>query len=267
MPRVALLAFTLTSVVALASANAADMYVPGPAGPGGYKDTPYVASWAGFYAGVNGGYGWANGQTVNLSDNKGAAGIATGSFGSPSSDGGFGGGQIGYNWQGVWHPNLVLGVEADIQGAGVQGSSRVQTTLPYNNTVDAKTSLDWFGTVRGRLGYAFGNALVYGTGGLAFGGVHDRFVLTPNFPPAETAVLDNSSTRTGYAAGGGIEYKFSPAWSVKAEYQHIDLGSESLTGIYSATGHVVTSSKVDDQYDTVRGGLNYHFGSLYTPLK
>jgi hypothetical protein len=53
-----LVALALTSAVTLASANAADIYVPGPARPGGYKDAPYVAPWAGFYAGVNGGVGW-----------------------------------------------------------------------------------------------------------------------------------------------------------------------------------------------------------------
>ncbi len=106
-----IMGLTLTSVVALASANAADLY-RGPAG-GGYKDGPVdvVDSWTGFYVGVNGGYGWsANGVINGLTDDAphGA-----------NPEGGFGGGQIGYNWQGIWHPHLVFGVEADIQGSGI----------------------------------------------------------------------------------------------------------------------------------------------------
>src|SRR5215469_15465510 len=91
-----------SAVVLAASANAADMY-RAPAG-GGYKDMPYVGvNWSGLYVGVNGGGAWNSTHSDDLMD----------------PTGGFGGGQIGYNWQGVWHPNLVLGIEADFQGAGV----------------------------------------------------------------------------------------------------------------------------------------------------
>src|SRR5258706_13123413 len=106
--------FGLTLISALAlgafSANAADMYRAAPAG--GYKDEPvYVANtWTGFYVGVNGGYGWTPSDST---------------FGTDfSPSGGFGGGQIGYNWQGAFGlgSHLVLGVEADIQGAGISGN-------------------------------------------------------------------------------------------------------------------------------------------------
>ena len=60
---------------------------------------------------------------------------------------------------------------------------------------------------------------------------------------------------------------FSPAWSVKAEYQFIDLGSETYTGTYTTSGHRVTLSDLDEQYHTVRLGLNYKFGDSYLPLK
>src|SRR5579864_4625414 len=96
--------FVLTSVSVLAltaAANAADIYVPGPAGPGGYKDAWYP-TWAGFYIGVNGGYAW--------SDHSDKFAVAP--FTGLDPQGGFGGGQIGYNWQSA---NFVFGVEADIQ--------------------------------------------------------------------------------------------------------------------------------------------------------
>ena len=93
----------LAIAVAGSSALAADVYRV-PEGAGGYKDGPaYVAGWSGFYAGVNGGYAFdARDRHAGILD-----------------EGGFGGGQIGYNWQGILHPRLVLGIEADIQGTGI----------------------------------------------------------------------------------------------------------------------------------------------------
>ncbi len=67
--------------------------------------------------------------------------------------------------------------------------------------------------------------------------------------------------------GGGVEYKLSPAWPVKAEYQFIDLGSEAYSGTYTGSGHFVTLSDLDEQYHTVRLGLNYRFDSDFSPLK
>jgi len=102
---------SVLALLAAAQANAADVYNA----PAGYKDGPAYAgtNWAGFYAGINGGYGWAgNKQFVDTDPNS-----------YPSSGlsprGGFGGGQIGYNWQGLFHPNLVASIEADIQGSGI----------------------------------------------------------------------------------------------------------------------------------------------------
>ncbi|ADP72495.1 porin [Rhodomicrobium vannielii ATCC 17100] len=193
---------TLASVVAIASANSADLY-RGQAG--GYKDGPIVApvaTWTGFYAGLNVGYGW--------NDDADADGI-------------IGGGQIGYNWQGAFGTSpLVLGVETDIQGSDIKN--------------DNDDKLNYFGTVRGRLGYALGNSLVYATGGFAYG----------EFDGAD-------KTSTGYTVGGGVEHKFTPNLSVKAEYLYTDLGDND-------------SDNAD--FNTVRVGLNYHFGATgYEPLK
>jgi outer membrane immunogenic protein len=249
----ALLGLTLTSVGALASANAADMYVPGPAGPGGYKDAPYVASWAGFYAGVNGGGAWSEFSDKFAVPNQ--------NFGGISPSGGFGGGQIGYNWQGVWHPNLVLGVEADIQGAGIEDKKSV-------NSFDFfRSRLDFFGTVRGRIGYASGPSLLYATGGFAYGGIHNEF--------NDGGIVDaKSGTATGYTVGGGYEYKFNPAWSLKVEYQYINLGRSDpplplgVLGVTTVCNPAFEAAKCeDDALHTVRAGLNYHFGSGYAPLK
>lgn len=227
--RSGILGLTLTSALALGafSANAADIYRRGDGG--GFKDEPVYApvnSWTGFYAGVNGGGGWATGDSDN-------------DVLSPS--GGFGGGQIGYNIQGGFGlgPHLVLGVEADIQGSGITDSA-----------FGLESNLNWFGTVRGRVGYAMDRALIYFTGGFAFGEVENK-VLGVSF----------SDTQTGYVLGGGVEYKINPAWSLKGEYQFISLdASDSSAG---GLGFSADRSEVN----TVRVGLNYHFGRGYEPLK
>jgi len=269
--RTGILGLALTSVVALASANAADMYVPGPVG-GGYKDGPVAGPlWNGPYVGINGGYAWgANSDlkaTCIIEDTTESIAcrreIPNGLSKSFASQGGFGGGQIGYNWQpagaggykdGPAYSNFVFGVEADIQGADITGSG---TISGGGGTVTATDTLDWFGTVRGRVGYAFGAALLYGTGGFAYGGIDDKLSGTGGSK-------EKSYTGTGYAAGGGLEYAFNPAWSAKVEYLYINLGSDTLTA--HVPPHDV-SAKFDHEYNTVRVGLNYHILPGYEPLK
>jgi outer membrane immunogenic protein len=230
-----LFGLTLTSVIALAafSANAADMYHA----PASYKDEPvYEAGplWTGFYAGVNAGYAWANEDVI--------PGFQT--------QGGFVGAQAGYNLQ---RGRAVIGVEADIQGTGIAAG--------FTNAageVEAVQQVDYFGTLRGRLGYTFDRTLVYATGGLAFGEVKNSL----------PGLVSKTDTQTGYVLGGGIEYKFAPAWSFKAEYQYINLGSETLTGALLNNEVHLPNKNVDTNLNTVRVGFNYHVGSHdYVPLK
>jgi outer membrane immunogenic protein len=214
---------TLASVVAIASANSADLY-RGQAG--GYKDGPVVApvaTWTGFYAGINGGYGW---------DDVDADANYNGDF-----NGGFGGGQIGYNWQGAFGTSpLVIGIEADIQGSGVGFESK-----------GYEVNLDYFGTVRGRLGYALGNSLVYATGGFAYGSFEEK---VPGY--------SHDSTETGWVVGGGLEHKFTQNISGKVEYQYLNFEVDGYKG----------AKDIDFGVNTIRAGLNYHFGATgYEPLK
>jgi outer membrane immunogenic protein len=253
-----ILGLTLTSAVALASANAADLY-RGPAG-GGLKDGPYipVATWTGFYIGVNGGYAFgASDKDVTLLT-PGGAYYDTVPGASPH--GGFGGGQIGYNWQGFYHPNLVFGIEADIQGAGIEDSYHYTSLKGATGTSRGKESTDYFGTVRGRLGYAFERTLIYATGGFAYGDASYNL-----YDVAHPLVYKgDGGTRTGYVVGGGLEYKLTPAWSVKAEYQYINLGTQNLTDVV-VPGYTARDAEVD--FHTVRLGLNYSVGHGYEPLK
>jgi outer membrane immunogenic protein len=248
--RVGLLAFTLTSVMALASANAADMY-----SPGGYKDAPYLpASWAGLYVGANGGGGWsADTPVVSVTNNFGGS-ATTGK--SLDAEGGFGGVQIGYNWQ---RGAFVFGVEGDLEISNIKDDFK---GLFGANFFDARKELDYFSTIRGRLGYSFGNVLVYGTGGFAYGAVHNRVFVNG------VADAHKDTTETGFAAGGGVEYALTPQLSLKAEYQFIDLGSYKMSApVVPPNGVVITTSTIENNFNTVRFGVNYRLTPAYEPLK
>ena len=139
--------------------------------------------------------------------------------------------------------------------------------------------------MRGRIGYAFGRTLIYATGGAAFGGVKDSLTVTANTAATTpttcgtTVAWSSNTTETGYVVGGGFERYIYPGWSLKAEYQHIDLGSDksptTIAGVpvgaphpgSVAQGYASATFNSDHAYDTVRIGLNYHILPDYQPLK
>lgn len=187
-------------------------------------------NWQGLYMGVNAGYGWGNDNAASFS------GIG-GGVGSTNPDGWFGGGQIGYNAQ---FNSLVLGVEWDIQSADLSDS-----TVLSSGFTGVTSDVDWFSTLRGRIGYAAGPALLYVTGGLAFADVEFN-AMSP------TASVSSSEIQTGYTVGGGIEWAFAPNWSLKSEYLYVDLGSETFS---TPSGTYTTET----DFHTARVGLNYRF--------
>lgn len=260
--------------------------------------------WTGFYFGLNVGGTWTvtdNGFTVVSSPgpcnaafpgcvsvpnaSQLTAGLAN--FTQPlGSVGGFlGGGQVGYNWQ--FARAFVAGVEADIQGVAGNGGDRTPFIGAiqdpnfvdiYTQTLIARKSVGYIGTVRGRLGYLPApTLLVYGTAGLSYGGVDSRVDIMGSalndaglpFPYFATGSF--SDTRIGWTAGGGIEWLFWPNWSAKAEYLYYDLGNVTYStsplinfgGPLSAAPGGVYSS-VFPQIQTrfnghiVRAGVNYH---------
>jgi len=200
-----ILAISVAAVASAGTAAAVDL----PRGPAPYyQPAPLVYNWNGFYAGLNIGYEW--GKVTNSGFNP--SGVA-------------GGGQLGYNWQ---IGQFVVGGETDIQASAAD-----DTFAAY------KFSNPWFGTLRGRAGFAINNVLLYATAGLAYGGLK-----------AEFGSADESKTLVGWTAGLGLEYGFTPNWSAKVEYLYMDLGSST----YTITG-------VDNglQASYLRFGLNYHF--------
>jgi outer membrane immunogenic protein len=213
-------------------ALAADLgpYRPPPPAEPIYEPAPHGAwNWQGLYLGVNAGYGWGK-------DNATLRGLGGGG-GTLSPDGWFGGGQIGYNAQ---FNSLVLGLEADLQRADIG-----DTTVLSGGQTLVTTDIEWFSTVRGRLGYAAGPALVYVTGGWAFADLRQG-VASP------TTFAWRDGWETGYTVGGGVEWAFSPNWSLKSEYLYVDLGNQTLS---SPAG----TYKTETDFHTARVGLNYRF--------
>jgi outer membrane immunogenic protein len=191
------------------SVHAADLPTKAP----NYIAPAPAWSWTGFYAGLNGGYGWATGDLNGV----------------------VGGGQIGYNWQ---TGSIVFGLEGDIQATGQKRSQTIGAFV-----VDEK--LPWFGTVRGRLGYASGPWLLYGTAGV--GWINYKLSVSS----AGTTVSDNT-TKAAFAVGGGVEWMFMPSWSAKLEYLYMDTGNTNVT----LFGTTFTGRAKDN---VVRVGVNYHF--------
>lgn len=192
-----------------ASAQAADIYAQRRPYAQPYTVTqPLANSWAGAYLGGNLGYGW--GDITN----------------NPASPSGLLGGiQGGYNWQ---SGAVVFGVEGDIQ---LNGADDTFAAWKFSNP--------WFGTARGRIGYAFNNVLLYGTGGLAFGEVKGQWF-----------GLTESHTVAGWTVGVGAEVMLNRNWSAKIEYLYVDLSNQNFSLTRTSNGY---------EFNTLRVGVNYRF--------
>jgi outer membrane immunogenic protein len=266
------------AIALTASAFPADLYRGEE--PVSLKDSGPVPvnSWTGFYAGVNGGYAWSNtdARSIHIFHSGGTPNPAGPySYGLDES-GAFGGGQVGFNYQ---ISRFVAGVEADIQGSDIKGHSHTSfaSQLPNAAAFDYNPSkeTDWFGTARLRLGWVLTpQALIYATGGAAFGKVaYDaHYIFTdPGCCIGSFGLAKASENAAGFVVGGGVEYAVSPGWSLKAEYQYIDLGSQAVTGaLFFSNGTPsgeTFKTAFETRLQTLRLGLNYHINTAYEPLK
>lgn len=261
---------------AVGSASGADMTL---------KASPLAAArWTGLYLGVNVGYGWGDphtglagsGDVVVTNVARGfpsppvlPLNFAFANSGSAPLKGLLGGVQIGYNYQ--LDRRWVVGVEADLQGAGQSESNAftdqfstqicsgtpalgspcvVSTLLAGTAATGYEARVEWFGTLRGRAGYLITDqVLLYGTGGLAYG----RVRISGNAGIASATLIDGSSLNApatgafavarnnlGYSIGAGVEGRIFPwlpaNWTWKAEYLYLDLGSldsgTSFSGLF-----------------------------------
>jgi outer membrane immunogenic protein len=246
----------------LPSRKEAPVYIPPP---------PPPPLWTGFYVGLNIGGGWSansnNNSYLPYSDTTYGIGSTPYPGASPnlfflpgggqtnSNTGGVvGGAQAGYNYQ---FGSFVIGAETDFQGTSLTGGNQGNYAGAYNSPYAGSTTgllsplvtgnggtlgLQWFGTVRGRAGYLITpTLLLYGTAGFAYGDV---------------TAFQRSNTSTGWTAGGGAEWLFSPNWSAKVEYLYVDLDSSGINGAY--TGWQLGNNH-HPQINVVRAGVNYHF--------
>lgn len=254
------------------------------------KDAPVYAppapllTWNGFYVGLNAGYTFSDSNNIAVvtSPLLPSAGIVTWAAGANAalpikSDGFIGGGQIGYNYQ---FNSFVAGLEADIQGVAASGNSATTATaVPFRantffSTIAGTKSIDYLGTVRGRLGFLVTpTLLVYGTGGLAYGGVQTSatiFQFSALNGAFGAGAGSFSDTRVGWAVGGGAEWLFAPNWSAKVEYLYYDLGSVTsqfaLSGPPAPIPYAVSQSTSRFNGHIVRAGLNYHFNWGAAPV-
>ena len=216
------IAAAISAVGFVSVALAADMPTKAPVAP-----LPLAYNWTGFYVGINGGYGWGKSNWTAIT------GASTGDF---DITGGLVGGTIGYNWQtGI----VVLGVEGDIDGGSIRGTGNAVGGAPC-----CETKNTWLGTARARLGYAgWTRWLPYVTGGAAFGNIK-----------MTSSTGSEAHSRTGWTAGGGLEYAIYSAWSVKAEYLYVDLGTTGCT-----TPTCIPNISVKYKTNILRAGLNYRF--------
>jgi outer membrane immunogenic protein len=201
-------------------------------------------NWSGFYIGGNVGYGWGD---LNAT----AFGFGL----SDSVNGWFGGGQIGYNWQGIGSP-WVFGIEVDSQWANID---RNVTTIGAGVVANSFSTLNYFGTARARVGYAWDRVLVYGTGGLAWG--TNEVGLNVAVGPWAAGV-SQSNTHVGWTVGGGVEWALVDNWTAKVEYLYVKLNNEN----YFANGLGGLGFDADVDVHTVKVGLNYRFGYGKAPV-
>jgi outer membrane immunogenic protein len=228
-----------------------------------------ISSWTGLYGGVNGGAAFGNttGTLTTFAPMVANGATPQANLGA-KHDGGFGGVQLGFNWQ---TGGFVYGVETDIQGADIGRTATTTTAGTANLLPRASTGrdhIDWFGTVRGRAGIALDQVLFFGTAGLAYGGVHtsaSSIVLPAGAGGVFTGTTAN--TRVGWAAGAGVEWGFAPGWSVKGEYLHVDLGSSNVTILDPVNfPNASATYRFNHAFDSIRVGVNYKFDWVVAPM-
>jgi len=232
----------LSALLLCSPAQAADV------APAGYD-------WTGFYLGANAGISWNNssldndiyttGIRINELENK-----IDGSQAAFAA-----GGLLGYNYQ---VDRVVLGIETDFNYLGFSDSNTGGLSGEFSEyTTRSSFDANWFGTIRGRLGYAFDNLLVYGTGGAAYGHMSADGKVTQNYAgDITTWKASTDTTNWGWTVGAGAEYGIDN-WSLGLEYLYVDLGTAEWNS--DVIGDSRLKGNVDYAFSTVRASVKYRF--------
>jgi outer membrane immunogenic protein len=276
-------AIVVTAIATLtgAPALAADMAVKAPP-----PSLLPVYSWTGFYVGANLGGGWGS-QSVGYTPNDPETLFLFQYGGAPppvsiNSSGVLGGIQAGYNRQ--VNSRWLVGIEADLNGSGIKGSASTSGvfapyyTAPFNAPV--QSGIDWFSTVRARVGYLpTSNLLAYATAGFALGRVTQSGSWNTNtgfsfggnvytincFGNPVCLAGSSSGIATGWTAGVGLEYALRQNWTLRAEYLYVSLGgrgSVTETVLGPTPGALPSSLNANFgniNFNVARVGLSYEF--------
>jgi outer membrane immunogenic protein len=209
-----------------------------------------VFTWTGFYIGAQVGYAWGDDENNFPSNALVFNGVTYEPF-----DSGFGGDNdsflagvhAGYNYQ---FGSIVVGIEGDVEGlfgddedefdSIVYSAPGVPATFAFSGN-----TLDWQGSIRGRVGFAFDRAMIYATGGFAFGGVSGGF--------SSTLVDNGDDTITGWTLGAGVEYAFTNNLTTRLEYRYTSF--EGDDSVFDG----VTFGGDELDFHAIRVGLSYKF--------
>src|SRR5208337_2174620 len=259
--------FLLASVGALAltgsAALAADL--PSRAPPPVYLPPAPIFTWTGIYVGGQIGYAWTSGnnQFTGFDPFFDSGTFLTTSIGGTPS-GVIGGANVGYNLQvNQW----VIGLEGSVDGTSLSNTSAA--FFPDGTTITAHSTADIQGSIRGKLGIVWDRALIYATGGVAFGcfntnvSIANTGFLNGGFPFFANGSV--SSTRVGWTVGGGLQYAVTNNWSVFAEYRYTNWGSINENNFGLLTGGEFFNGNRRINQNQVQVGFSYKFDLLPPP--
>jgi outer membrane immunogenic protein len=210
-----------------------------------------IANWSGCYLGAVAGYAWGRDANNEIQLSNGAASVFSPT--APATPNGAKlGGLLGCNRQ--FSQEMVFGIEVDGEWANLSGTANYINTQIPPDFYQSSTNME--GSVRGRIGYAFNDVLLFATGGIAFAGITERYVT--NVPSNPGVSSTTSSTRIGWSIGGGIDYMVTSNWIARAEFGYSDFGIISQTSAL----YPMFSEKHTITENSIRMGIAYKFGNL-----
>ena len=247
MKRLLLASVGLVALGIAVPASAADLPRRGPA-VAPVAVAP-IYNWTGFY--IGGHIGWAHSELdATLSQDFFPFTAGTNLSGG-GNDSFLGGGQVGFNYQ---VGQFVFGVEGQFSWTD---AGRDATIFIGPNSVTASTDVNWVATIAARFGVAFGNALFYGKGGIAF--LDWGADVTFAGPAVQNGTVSFGNTETGWMVGVGLEYGFAPNWSAAIEYDHLFMQDRTYTFV-TPGGILAGNDRIRQDVDLVTVRVNYRWG-------
>lgn len=249
------------------AAAAASLAVLGTAAPALAQE---ASPWSGFYVGGNLGGSWGDtSATVVTSPGTGtpalpavdASAINAASHSSSNKTAFTGGVEGGYNYRsGDW----LFGIETDwgvmnlSETATSTTNAAIAITPPVTYTIHQRVSTDWIWTLRPRIGIITDQWLFYATAGMAVANIKSSTQYDDTRASATSLTLPVNGSKTGWTAGLGGAYAFTPNWSIKGEWLYADFGHVSGAAT-SANGFVTVSTQASVKANMFRMGVDYRF--------